>query len=804
MKLLVLGMLLTTLSLACSRAANIPLFKPTATPTASPTPTATSTPLPTPTPIPTPTPVPAARIEKGDHALSNGDWEQALVEFQTAQQAVGDAEIDSAASLGIGRTYLLSGNYREAVKVLETLIEEYPESPHLAQAFFLLGQSLSALDRHADAAQAYLDYLARRPGIIDAYILNLRGDALFAAADYTSAAADYRAAVQAPSLLDGITIELKIARAFALSGDYTTALGMYDDIYNRTTNANTRALIDLRKGQAYTVLGQMEQAYTAYLDAVNNYPSAYESYSALLALVQAGIPVNELNRGLVDYYAGEYGVALAAFDRYLQNNPADPGTARYFYGLANRALGGSQGAIAEWDKVILNYPDHPYWDEAWEQKAYTQWYFLDQFTLAIDTLLAFVDLVPTHPRAAEFLFDAAQVAERAGRLEQAAELWQRVTNLYPGYEQAQRALFLAGISQYRLGDHSAAYTTFQRLLDISTTMGDRAMAYLWIGKAQQAMDDESGARASWELAAAADPTGYYSERARDILRGQAPFTPPQAFDLAADRGGERLKAETWMRSTFGLPEDGDLSGLGSLADDPYFKRAAELWELGMYSEARSEFEQLRQMVETDPVATYRLANYLAEIGLYRSATLAARQVLDLASLDDAATLNAPIHFNRLRFGTYFADLIMPVAEKYNFHPLLLFSLIRQESLFESFVRSSAAASGLMQVIPTTGAEISRNLGWPPDYSDNDLYRPLVSITFGVNYLDKQRKTFDGDLYAALAAYNGGPGNAIEWKKLAQEDIDLFLEVIRFSETRNYIRGIYEIFSIYRRLYDRTP
>jgi len=63
---------------------------------------------------------------------------------------------------------------------------------------------------------------------------------------------------------------------------------------------------------------------------------------------------------------------------------------------------------------------------------------------------------------------------------------------------------------------------------------------------------------------------------------------------------------------------------------------------------------------------------------------------------------------------------------------------------------------------------------------------------------KERKKF------ALAAYNGGPGNAAIWKELAGDDPDLFLEVIRFEETRSYIKGIYEIFTIYRNLYDRTP
>ena len=132
------------------------------------------------------------------------------------------------------------------------------------------------------------------------------------------------------------------------------------------------------------------------------------------------------------------------------------------------------------------------------------------------------------------------------------------------------------------------------------------------------------------------------------------------------------------------------------------------------------------------------------------------------------------------------------------------SLVRQESAFEGFVRSSAGARGLMQIIPATGEEIAQSLGWPPRYNAEDLYRPLVSLTLGSEYLSSWRTRLGGDTYAALAAYNGGPGNAAEWQKLANDDPDLFLEVVRFEETRNYIRGVYEIFTIYRRLYDRTP
>jgi soluble lytic murein transglycosylase len=147
---------------------------------------------------------------------------------------------------------------------------------------------------------------------------------------------------------------------------------------------------------------------------------------------------------------------------------------------------------------------------------------------------------------------------------------------------------------------------------------------------------------------------------------------------------------------------------------------------------------------------------------------------------------------------------MPRAQEYGLHPLLLWSLIRQESLYEGFVRSTAGARGLMQIIPSTGDGIYSNLGWPEGYTSEDLYRPVINVPFGVDYLHDQWIYLNGDIYAALAGYNGGPGNAQVWQSLSGGDPDLFLEIVRFEETRNYIRGVYEIFSIYRRIYDRTP
>lgn len=800
--LIALG-LLCTLALAC----NFPTYqstRPTPTPSATPSPVFTPTPTPTPTQPPTPTPLPAARIQLGDQALLSGDWDAARREFQTALETSPDSEIQYAARLGIGRTHYLARDYEQAEQALDDLIGEAGDSPVLAEAYFFLGQVLDTQERYPEAAEAYAKYLQFRPGVVDGYVQELRGDALQAAGDYAGAIAAYQAALTAPRLNPELGLELKLASAYEMSGDLPTAIVAYQDIYERTSNDFTKAHMDLRLGQAHTALGQTEQAQAAYLDAVMNYPRSYDSYIALSALVEAGVPVDEFQRGLVDYYAGQYGVAIAAFDRYLRADPPDLARALHYTGLSQAGLGEYPGAIETWDRVIQSYPDSEFWDESWEMKAYTLWSQLNQYQEAVQVLLDFVATVPTHPRAAEFLFDAASVAERDRKLDRAASLWERMADEYPESEQAVRALFLAGVTRYRIANHVKAHDDFQRALAMTNDLETRAANFFWLGKTQQALGDSQAARAAWEQAASLDPTDYYSERARDMLLGRAVFTPPQEYDLSFDPLSERLEAEAWIRTIFDLPADTDLSDPGALASDPRFQRGNELWRLGLYPLARAEFEDLRLAVENDPADSYRLANHLIDLGLYRSGILAARRVLTLAGMDDGETMSAPIYFNHLRFGPYFRQLIIPASQTYNFHPLFLFSVARQESLFEGFVRSSADARGLMQIVPATGAELAANASWPPDYAAEDLYRPLVSVNLGASYLNRQRAYLGSDLYAMLAAYNGGPGNAKEWQSLVPPDPDLYLEVIRFEETRNYIRGIYENFNIYRQLYDRTP
>lgn len=103
------------------------------------------------------------------------------------------------------------------------------------------------------------------------------------------------------------------------------------------------------------------------------------------------------------------------------------------------------------------------------------------------------------------------------------------------------------------------------------------------------------------------------------------------MNLTPNLETERRDADGWIRLTFNLTAETDLTGLGALSSDERVVRGTELWNLGLYEKARLEFESLRTELEInqDPVGSYRLANYLTDLGLYRTAIFAARQVLTL-------------------------------------------------------------------------------------------------------------------------------------------------------------------------------
>ena len=223
--------------------------------------------------------MPIVRVTSGDRALFNGDYEAAIVEYESAAASNDGCHRSARQHSGdLHRALYSDERYEAALERTGNWPADFPDSPYAAPAHFLEGQCLNALNRPAEAAAAYADYIIMRPGVLDSYVSQLRGDALTEAADYAGALDAYQSAQAAPHLDDAQALQIKIAQSHAALGENETAIGLYDTIAANTTNDYVRAQMDYLAAQAYLDASKRRQAYERLQHAVENYPLSYYSY----------------------------------------------------------------------------------------------------------------------------------------------------------------------------------------------------------------------------------------------------------------------------------------------------------------------------------------------------------------------------------------------------------------------------------------------------------------------------------------------------------------------------------------------
>lgn len=754
-----------------------------------------------PTPTVTPTPLPKARIKLGEADMLNGDYESALAEFWAAREQSSDPEVIAAAQLGVGKVLLLQGDNAGAIDQLNWLQANFSEGESRTLAYFFLAQAYENLEQFVLAAEAYQQYVDSSNTPLRSEILEMKADALVSAGEPGSAKTVYLEAFESADSNAADLLQIKIARAASAIGDNNDAIDRYWSLLENSSSDYIKAQSNLLLGQVYLNLGLPEQAYARFQDSVTRFPSYYDTYSGLVALVEADQPVSDLMRGIVNYNAGQYSLSIIALDRYMLENPGHDGTPLYFKALGHWKLGEYEQEIAAWDRIIQNHPQDQYIHAAYLEKASSLWRYMQDYVAAAETLTSYVARFPDAAKSANYLYRAGAIYEIGGYLTSASTTWQRVFTEYPAAEEALPALFNAGIVNYRLQKYPEARVIFQRILVLSSSAEEQAAASFWIAKSFEAEENQDQATDYYQQASEIDPTGYYGIRAEQKLSGEAPFSQQSNIDLAIDYEKEKTAAEKWLRSTFNLDAGINLESAGELTTNLLYQRGEEYWKLGLRDQSRSQFEQLRKELEGDAENQYRLMNHMLDLGFYQTASLASRHILDLAGLSQDETLSlAPIYFNHVRFGVYYRDLIVPAAVEHDLDPLFLFSLIRQESLFDASITSSAGAHGLMQITDDTGEYIVNNYGWPQNYTSSDLDRPYINVRLGAHFIKMWIDKYSGEITPALASYNAGDGNTIIWKGLAGEDVDLLVELIRFEETRDYIRYITETYEIYKKLY----
>lgn len=128
--------------------------------------------------------------------------------------------------------------------------------------------------------------------------------------------------------------------------------------------------------------------------------------------------------------------------------------------------------------------------------------------------------------------------------------------------------------------------------------------------------------------------------------------------------------------------------------------------------------------------------------------------------------------------------------------LLILSIIREESHFNTDIRSAVGAQGLMQLMPATANELASAHG-----ISNNLLNPEANIRLGCLYFENIKQTlYNQDIYAVMA-YNCGQNCVLNWlKTLKYRDIDDFVEKVPYAETQSYVKKVLRSYWIYSNVY----
>lgn len=364
------------------------------------------------------------------------------------------------------------------------------------------------------------------------------------------------------------------------------------------------------------------------------------------------------------------------------------------------------------------------------------------------------------PDAEEFWYERRALARQLLALGEVKRAYRAADGYREGPEgRLVEAHFHAGwIALAFLKDAKAAAPHFEEMTKHSTLPDSVTQANYWLGRARQALGDETGAKAAFSKAAAFG-TIYYGQLARSAL-GE---TSTELRDMPA-----------WKQAEAGFESRELVRAVRALADNGHKELAVPL--LRSFADGFTD--------GADLLLAARLAQALEA------------HHLAIAIADTAEKRGVPLDlFNFPKDG-------LPSTKLASMDHAAIYAITRQESRFQVDAISSAGARGLMQLMPATAKETAGKLG--VKYSASRLTSDAeYNALLGSTYLKAQLERFDGSLLLAAAAYNAGAGNARKWVKTfgdpRSDAIDpvVWVELIPVQETRTYVKRVLGNYLVYR-------
>lgn len=160
----------------------------------------------------------------------------------------------------------------------------------------------------------------------------------------------------------------------------------------------------------------------------------------------------------------------------------------------------------------------------------------------------------------------------------------------------------------------------------------------------------------------------------------------------------------------------------------------------------------------------------------------------------------PEEFRKYIYPRYFDDLVVPEAKYYKIEPEFIYSIIREESLFDSKALSWAGARGLMQLMPATARAENKKTRYK--FNPLNLYDSKQNIYLGISHLSWLFQSENASNYIIVAAkYNAGSSRGNRWKnEYGTNNMYRTGRFIDIEETEYYVEKVMKSYEYYSRYY----
>lgn len=160
----------------------------------------------------------------------------------------------------------------------------------------------------------------------------------------------------------------------------------------------------------------------------------------------------------------------------------------------------------------------------------------------------------------------------------------------------------------------------------------------------------------------------------------------------------------------------------------------------------------------------------------------------------------PEEFRKYIYPRYFDDLVVPEAKYYKIEPEFIYSIMREESLFDSKALSWAGARGLMQLMPATARAENKKMRYK--FNPLNLYDSKQNIYLGISHLSWLFQSENASNYIIVAAkYNAGSSRGNRWKnEYGTNNMYRTGRFIDIEETEYYVEKVMKSYEYYSRYY----